>query len=198
MKKNVLYKSLAGTAMLAAAMTANAKVETFSVGFVTIQDLTITQDQGLSFAQKIVGKAGTSCTMTFAENATSSVTTKAAAANFNDAIAGNGCIDDTTAASNGYMGVYTIAGQVSQTVSVTVASITETDFTFSPSAQLITDGADINAAGSYVTVFADSPQTDATGTTGNLVLLVGGTLNVVNDLTANTPYSGSFDITAVY
>ena len=198
MKKTNLYKALAASAILSTAMVANAKTETYSVGFVTIQDLTITQQQGLSFGQNIIGKAGTTCTLAFATNTTSSVTTLAAPANFNDNTTGAGCIN-VTAAVNNLVGIYTISGSADQNVNITVASITGTDFTFTPSASAITQGDDINVGGSFTSVFADSPQADGLGSSGAVALIVGGTLTVGgSDLTANTPYSGTFDITATY
>lgn len=205
MKKSNLYKALAASALLSTAMVANAKTETYSVGFVTIQDLTITQDQALSFGQNIIGKAGTTCTLTFAENVTTTTTTKAAPSNFNDGLSGNGCLEvaggATPTTTSNLAGVYTVSGAAGQTVNLTVASITGSDFNFTPSAKAITDGADINVAGSFVDVFADSAQSDAlgAGAANNLVLVVGGTLTVGSaDLDANKPYSGSFTITATY
>lgn len=198
MKKTNLYKALAASAILSTAMVANAKTETYSVGFVTIQDLTITQQQGLSFGQNIIGKAGTTCTLAFAENATSSVTTLAAPANFDDNMSGAGCLT-VAAGVNNLVGIYTIGGSANQTVNITVASITGTDFNFTPSASSITQGDDINVAGSFTSVFADSPQADGLGASGNVALIIGGTLTVgAADLTANTPYSGTFNITATY
>lgn len=199
MKKTNLYKALAASAILSTAMVANAKTETYAIGFVTIQDLTITQQQGMSFGQNVIGKAGTTCTLAFAENLTTTgTTTLAAPANFNDSLSGSGCLT-VAAASNGLVGVYTIGGAANQNVNVTVASITSSDFNFTPSGLSITQGDDLDTAANYTSVFADSPQSEGLGASSNFALVVGGTLTVGGtDLTANTPYSASFDITATY
>jgi len=201
MLKNKVYKSLASTALLAATMTANAKVESFNVGFVTIQDLSITQQQGLSFGQNVIGKAGTSCTIYTALTGTG--TALVVAADVDDGIEGTGCLTQgggsTPTAVSTFAGLYHITGAASQSVNVTVASTSTADFDFSPSGKLVTQGTAFTAGST--SLFADSPASATLGTTGNagLSLILGGSLTVgAADLSANTPYSGSFDITAVY
>jgi hypothetical protein len=203
MKKSNLFKALAASAILSTAMAANAKTETYSVGFVTIQDLNISQSQGMSFAQNVIGKTGTTCTLHFAVTGTG--TGLAVAADVDDGLAGNGCLTvgggaSPTAVSN-LAGIYHITGAAGQAVNVTVASITSDAFNFTPSGQSVTQGDALATAANQTSVFADSPAADSIGAGANngVSLVVGGTLTIgAADLTANTPYSGSFAITAIY
>jgi hypothetical protein len=193
MNTNKITKALAGSLLVAASTSAVAKVETFQINFVTIQDLSITQIQAVGYGQNIIGKAGTSCDLTVAVTATGAL---AAAAQITDALSGTGCLT-VAAGANGLGGVYNIAGAASQTVNVTVASSSTADFDFSPNGKIMTAGAATTAT---TNVFADSAASVALdGTNGRANLYVGGTITVgAADLTANTPYSASFDITAVY
>jgi len=195
MNKNMITKAIAGSVMVAASMSAVAKVETFSIGFVTIQDLTIDEVSPIAFGQKIIGKAGTACTMDVTADI---ATTTGALTDVQSGISGAGCID--TAAANGasFAGVYTVSGEADLTVNVTVASVSATDFDFSPSGLLLSDGGDLN--NDAVDVFADSSAaTTLDSTNGEAHIYLGGTLTVgASDLTANTPYSADYTITATY
>lgn len=197
MNRNKITKALAGSLLVAASMSAVAKVETFSLNFVTIQDLTITQVNAIGFAQNVIGKAATDCTISVSGTlaATPADAAAPASANVTDGISGTGCLAVTAAASNTFAGVYSIVGAVNQTVNVTVASATGSDFNFSPSGKIFTSG------GTAATdVFANSAASIAlSGTGGQANLYLGGTITVGGtDLTANTPYSLNFDVTAVY
>lgn len=199
MNRNKITKALAGSLLVAASMSAVAKVETFNLNFVTIQDLTITQVNAIGYAQNVIGKANTDCTISIAATLAAAPTDGAApaSANVTDGISGTGCLTVAANATNTFAGVYSIVGSANQTVNVTVASATSADFNFSPSGRLYTSGA---AAGAGVDVFANSAaSTTLSGTGGQANLYLGGTITVgTSDLTANTPYSLNFDVTAVY
>jgi len=197
MNRNKITKALAGSLLVAASMSAVAKVETFNLNFVTIQDLTITQINAVGFAQNVIGKAGTECTISV--NGTLAATPAAgaapASANVTDGISGTGCLTVAANATNTFAGVYSITGATSQSVNVTVASATSDDFNFTPSGKLFESG-----TATAIDVFANSAASvTLSGTGGQANLYLGGSITVgSNDLTANTPYSLNFNVTAVY
>jgi len=196
MKKNLITKILAGSLLTVAAASAQAKTVSFNVGFVTLADLDIVQTQALTFGQNIIGLTGTTCTMSVTSTATNAASAITMVSEYHDAIAGAGCIDKV-AAINNLAGVYTISGASGQAFNITVASSSSADFDFAPTGLVITGGA---ANGSGVTVFANTPQSATLDTTNSDAFLsVSGTVTIgAADLSPNTPYSQTFDITATY
>lgn len=202
MKLKLIKTSLIA-ASLAAVPLASAKVETFSLGFVTIQDISITQQQALTFGQNIVGSAATTCTLHIAVTGTG--TGLAASADVDDGLVGSGCLTLGGGASpttvNNLAGIYHISGEADQTVEITVGAVSTSNFSFTPSGKLVTQGDALNIAGNQVNVLGTSTTNDVLGSAGNsgLSLVLGGTLTVGGtDLTSNTPYSSTFNITATY
>jgi hypothetical protein len=194
MNRNKITKALAGSLLVAASMSAVAKVETFNLNFVTIQDLTITQVNAVGFGQNVIGKANTSCTIGLATNLTGNALTAAATSEMVDGISGTGCLTVAANATNTFAGVFTITGATNQTINVTVASATGTDFNYTPSGQVYTVGTN-----TPTDVFADSSASIGLGANSQANLYLGGTIAVNGtDLDANKPYSLNFDVTAVY
>jgi len=198
MKKNLITKILAGSLLTVAAISAQAKTVSFNVGFVTLADLDIVQSQALTFGQNLIGLTGTTCTMTVTNVATNAATAASVIiADNNDALAGAGCLD-VAAGTNNLMGVYTITGAPGQAFNITVTSASNADFDFAPTGLVSTGNANSDTG---VTVFANTPQsaTLRAGTPFDAFLTVAGTITIgAADLSPNTPYSQTFDITATY
>jgi len=203
MKKNMITRALAGTVLVTASLSTSAVVAPFNVGFVTIQDLEITQNNALSFGQNVIGTAASTCTMDVnvlaANNGNNGTIPNA---DIEDAITGTGCLAVATAAGNNLAGVYTIKGQTDQAVTVTLGSVAAGgDFSFSPKGFMVRDDSAVTFAASTTTLFADTPTS---GTLGDSVafqmgVVVGGTITIGGtDLVANTPYTANYNITATY
>jgi hypothetical protein len=202
MKLNTFTRTLAASALVATTFTAtlsvHAKTVPFGVGFVTIVDLEVTQVNAISFGQNIIGRAGTNCTMVsnvanvIANTALASITGL-----MEDGISGDGCITQASNGTNNFTGVYQVKGATSQAVNITVGSIAGADFNFSPTGKVANVVGGLAASGS--TIFADTPQLISTDTAGLVAVAVAGTITIgAVDLTANTPYSANFDLTATY
>lgn len=201
MKLNTFTRTLAGSALVAATLgmtlSANAKTVPFGVGFVTVQDLDITQANALTFGQNVIGTAGSTCTLGVTVYPGAGVTAAASTAAINDNITGAGCIAVAGSLTNNLAGVYQISGANSQAFNVTVNSATGTAFSFSPTGRVADLATGLTAGGT--TVFANTPQATTTDAAGLALLVVSGTITIgATDLTPNTPYSQTFDITATY
>jgi len=198
MKKNLITKVLVGSLLTVAAMSAQAKTASFNVGFVTLADLDIVQTQALTFGQNLIGLTGTTCTMTVANSGTTANGTAALVIqDHDDSLSGAGCLT-VAAGVNNLMGVYSITGASGQAFNVTIASASNADFDFAPTGLVFTGDASTNTG---VTVFANTPQsaTLRAGGSNDAYLTVAGTISVgATDLSPNTPYSQTFDITATY
>jgi hypothetical protein len=185
--------AVAATTLLLAT-SADAAVFNASASFRTIADISITEAASLSFGTSVSGKAGTTCTLT------SVITAGAAAALTNvDAFAfpadvgGDGC-NGTTDAVNGD---YLFTGAAGTTVTVLMATVTDTDFTFAPAGQYNDQAAAL--ADVSTTYFSDAAfNVVLNGAAGTGRLSVGGTLSIINDLTASTSYSVAYDVSVVY
>ena len=182
---------IATTTLLFAGST-NAAVFNANASFRTIADITITESAAFSFGTYISGKAGTTCTLL------SEITDAGAAPATVDAFAypadvtGDGCVG-TDDASNGD---YLLTGASSATVTILMATATETDFTFAPAGQYNDQHAATSVSTTY---FSDAPfNVSLAVTTGLGRLSVGGTLTILNDLTASTSYAAAYDISVIY
>ncbi|MBU2882864.1 hypothetical protein KO525_13495 [Psychrosphaera sp. B3R10] len=202
MKKNLLNKVFLGAALVIAPLSSTAVTTSFTLAFTTVQDLQIVENNPLTFGvANVFGKAATSCTVTTAVAAASSASVGVIAnSDIQDSLSSGdgGCIAITSGTANNLSGVYEITGVAGQTANVTVSSISGgTDFNFSPSGFLVQNDSTVDFS-SPVAIIADNPVSITVGDNGSIVVVVGGVVNVLQDLTANTPYSGSFDITATY
>lgn len=162
--------------------SANATVFNAAASFRTIADITITEQLALSFGTAITGKSGTTCSVaaTIADGA-------AVAA---EVISGNGCATSTEAS-----GEYVIAGVAGSTVTVLMASVTDTDFTFSPAGEFNDQDGTTDVITPY---FSDSAFNVVLDSANDGLLGVGGDLSITNDLTASTSYTINYDISVVY
>ncbi|KMT66571.1 hypothetical protein [Catenovulum maritimum] len=193
--KKILKKGIFTAALLNSSMLA-AVTLSFDVGFVTLQDLNITQVSSLSFGQNVFGTASSQCTTSPSFNDTTG-TGAVANADITDGLSGAGCINISDSVTNNFSGIYVLNGEPGQTVNITVSSVSATDFNFDPEILAVDDTAAYSAA---TTVTRDQPETMTLDTTsGNINLVIGGTITIGStSLTANTTYTEQFDITATY
>ncbi|SFC25540.1 hypothetical protein [Pseudoalteromonas denitrificans] len=202
MKKNMITRALAGTVLISASLSTSAVVAPFNVGFVTIQDLEITQNNALSFGQNVIGTAASTCTMDVnvlaANNGNNGTIPNA---DIEDAITGTGCLAVATGAGNNLAGVYTVKGQTDQSFTLTLGSVaTGGDFSFSPKGFMVRDDSAVTFATATI-LFADTPTSGTLGDSAafQMGVVVGGTITIGGtDLVANTPYTANYNITATY
>jgi len=195
MVKIIKVRTLIGLTLVAVSLPSIAKVTSFNVGFVTIQDLNITQTSPLTYGQNVIGTTATTCTIT-STFTTPANTGAVVDAQVTDGTTGAGCLTVATNATNNFSGIYVVAGQANQAINVTIGTATGTDFNFSPSGLAVNDTAAYSTA---TTLFPSTSAAVTLGASGNMNVVVGGTITIgASNLTANTPYSASFNITATY
>ncbi|MFT4929937.1 MAG: hypothetical protein ACI8WB_006072 [Phenylobacterium sp.] len=180
---------VAAVATFVLASSANASIFSASASFRTIADITITEASALSFGTAITGKAGTVCALASAITPLLNATVVDTVINST----GSGC-----ASGDATNGGYNLAGAAGSTITILLATATETDFTFAPSGQYNDQNAGANADLS-TSYFPDAPLNVQLSTPAGVGLLsVGGTLNVINELTASTSYAIAYDISVIY
>jgi hypothetical protein len=205
----VMIGVLAGTALpvLAASITANA-------GFRTIQDVSISETQSINFGNEVIPLAGNSCTLagvgvqggttTSASVGTAVTVSSATVSAGAGTLTGTGC--GSTAGTAGY---FTLSGQASTVVRVTVSSTDPAvfpDYTFTPNSGNFIATTTIGAAqsilgGNSPTVTSYFPDTQFNATldsTGGGTLFVGGRLVINNDIAYDTSYSATYDVDVTY
>jgi len=177
---------LAAAISIVTSSAATAAVFNASASFRTIADITITEASALSFGTAITGKAGSNCVLTSIITAGASTTTVTPVTT----TTGTGC-SSTDAVNGGY----DLAGANNSTVTILMATATDTDFNFAPAGQYndLASSADVST-----TYFPDAPLNVSLSATGKGLLSVGGTLNIVNELVASTSYAVAYDISVVY
>lgn len=202
MNKKLIQKCVLGAALILSPLSTTAVTTSFTLAFTTVQDLQIAENNPLTFGvANVFGKAATSCTLTTAVTAGSTASTGVIVnSDIEDSLSSGdgGCIAIASGTANNLSGVYEITGVAGQTANVTVSSITGgTDFDFSPSGFIVQNDSTVDFS-APVAIIADNPVSITVGDAGSVVVVVGGVISVLQDLTPNTPYSGSFDITATY
>ena len=202
-----MYLGVSGASM--------AATGSFNITATTIADVVLTQTTPLNFGTNIFSSAGT-CTMNAANPAQSvlQIDTSAAQATataYGD-LTGGGCING---AALGTPGVYKITGtSPGSTVNITLNGITTTDYTFTPNSGAISSygatgavgTAGDDTTGSLTTAsvntfrFPDATEAaEAEVTANEIVFTLGGTITVLNPLTANTLYNtDTFVVNVVY
>ena len=179
---------LAAAIAIVSSSAANAAIFNASASFRTIADVTITEVQALSFGTIVTGKAATDCQLTAA--IASADGTVIVTANADVETTSTGCTSD-----DAVVGAYAIGGAIDSTITILMASVAEADFTFAPAG----DYSDIEGSNPIVTTyFADAPFNVVLSDSGEGLLAVGGTLNILNDLTASTSYAVAYDVSVVY
>lgn len=202
MNRNVLKKCLLSAALVFTPLTTTAVTTSFTLAFTTVQDLQIVENNPLTFGvANVFGKAATTCTLSTAVTAGSSASTGVIVnSDIEDSLnsGDGGCIAIAAGTANNLSGVYEITGVAGQTANITVSSITGgTDFDFQPSGFIVQNDSTVDFS-APVSIIADNPVSITIGDGNSVVVVVGGVISILQDLTPNTPYSGSFDITATY
>jgi len=175
------------------ASSANAATFNANASFRTIADVAITEASALSFGTAVTGKAGTSCTvgLTIASGGANAVPGATATVQPTGAGA-TGCGGTTDALA----GNYTLVGSQGATITVLMATATETDFTFAP-AGIFTDESNV-AVSVETAYFADAAFNVVIGDTGGGRIGVGGQLTITNDLTSSTSYTVPYVVSVIY
>jgi len=198
LKKNMITRALAGTALLSS-FTALAATESVTLSFVTVADLVITQTQAIAFGSSIIGAAGSTCVMSASVLAANTGNTGTIVdADIEAGLTGDGCLNVTAAASTGLAGVYSVAGIDNQVVELTLQSGTGTGFTFTPLGFAVEDDSTTDFS-SPTTLFATVATNHTLGDAGANIV-VGGTLDIDAGaaLDSGKPYSLTYDIVASY
>ena len=196
MKIRALLSSAAITAVLAHGSLVHAAAIDYDVGFVTVQDINISQISSLSFGQNVFGTADSTCTI--APSFTTGTDTGAVAdTDVTDGISGAGCLAVSDGTTNNFSGIYEVSGETGQSINLTIASVEGTNFSFSPDVLAIDD---TDTYSNAAAIPQDSPTAiTLDSTSGNLNLVIGGTITIGGTtLTANTSYTEQFTITATY
>jgi hypothetical protein len=220
-------KTLIASALALGVTNVWAGTANFTIAASTIPDVTVTQDQALSFGTAMRVTTGLTCTLdaaipgegTLNYDSNGDATLDGDDATFG-ALTGTGCINGTGNGSQA--GLYTITGTGGSTVAITLAPLVETEFTFTPGNGCVPtyDGNNgtADATGDPCTALGNGTTTsllipDATteqhttapGGTASIVnslkFSLGGQIAVTNggaDLDPATLYSAQFDVTVVY
>lgn len=202
-----------GALLLGTSGASNAATGTFNITVNTIADVVLTEETPLDYGTNIFTTAGT-CVMsavTPGHNDMQIDSAGTAAATAYGDLSGGGCVNG---AALGTPGLYKISGTGGATVNITLNGITATDFTFTPDSNAFASYGATGAAGTVAddtlgalsTVAPTAVRTpDATEaaqpevTVGEVLFTLGGTLTVLNPLTALTTYNAeTFVVSVVY
>lgn len=203
MKNFNMKKSLAALALVGAASSATAADITANIAFTTLPEITITQIRALAYGNVLSLTTGALCTMS--SSAGTEALTEAQTGLAGGASAGqlSGACDNS---ANGTVGIYEITSFADASVSVTLSKGTATEIDFTPAGHVIdyngATAADAIASGTALTVEAsasgDVEVGNGTILTGKNRVLVGGTIQNTQALTANGDYTTDFEINVVY
>lgn len=200
-----------GVLCLGVSGTSNATTESFNISATTIADVGLVQVNGIDYGSNVFTSVG-NCILIGNEPADADLQIDPAIASIaldNGTLSGTSCVNGDDL---GTPGEYTVTGLTATDVTISMTSISNADFTFIP----------LGVASGYGNATpADSDDTrEAVSSAGpvtlrtagaadddgivNLVvdqqlkIFLGGTLNVLQTLTPNTPYTGTFDLTVTY
>lgn len=201
-----------GAVILGAACASNVYADTFNLTVNTISDVSIDQVTPMSFGTSILTDGLVTCTLRGELPAPATVFsdgTWAAGAGTDapGALNGAGCISGNT----GVPGVYTITGEPTLSVNITLNSEAQTDnFTFTPdSGCAVSYNNDASTAVGDDLCVALTPGSaqavnlpgavDGLATAGIGYFTVGGTIGTLaGGLTSDTPYTATFLVNVIY
>lgn len=198
-----LKKSLLSVALLAGVASTSVQADTFTFTVDTISPVAITERQALAFGSQLKLTPGGVCG--FAALVADTDDWVVGDTNFAllpalaipKAVTGSGCADAVSTTSN--LGHYLISGAATTPIKITLVSggaDDGTSFTFAPAG--LADNAPNLASGGAV-IAADTQTSVTSDASGNIGLLVGGTITVgINPLTSGSSIPASFDINVVY
>lgn len=198
-----------GVIFLSAASIANAASIVGTVDITTRDDVSLAEDQALSYGANIFTATGGVCTMdadTPGEALGQANMAVVAAANFGE-LSGTGCASGIVATA----GVYRVLGTAASTVTVTVTPAnTSADFSYAADNGCVvnydglataTDACVALTSATPIPVrLADGTDNGATSVSGQTVITIGGTITVINPagLTASQLYTDTFNLNVVY
>jgi hypothetical protein len=213
-KKSVMVCALS----LGSISAANAATGTFDVGFRTITDVTITENQAISFGATLFSASGGVCDMLASAGTVDDTDLNivrdvpiTGGASTAGAVSGAGCIDTAVGASGNQLGIYTVAGIAGAAVKVTINEVLGAEFNYSPNQGCIGtyDGADdgdtctsffpgTTVNSSLLDIGNDTDPADGAASDGSLKIVLGGTVTLTADLASDTNYTQQFTIDATY
>lgn len=198
-----------GVIFLSAASSTYAASLSPTVDITTRDDVTLAEDQALSYGASIFTGTGGVCTIdadTPGEALGQGNFAVVGAANFGE-LSGTGCANGTVASA----GIYRVIGTAASTVTVTVTPANvSTDFSYSADNGCVVNYDGIATATDACVALtnatpipvrlADGTDNGATSVSGETVITIGGTITVINPagLTASTPYNDTFNLNVVY
>lgn len=201
-----------GAVILGAACASNVYADTFNLTVNTISDVSIDQVTPMDFGTSILTDALVSCTLRGDLPAPATVFSDGtysagAGTDAPGALNGAGCVTGNT----GTPGLYTITGEATLAVNITLNSEAQTDnFTFTPnSACAVNYNNDASTAATddlctLLTVGTPEAVTlpgavDGLATAGIGYFSVGGTIGTLaGGLTSDTPYTATFLVNVIY
>lgn len=210
--KSIFKPLLISAFVLTSITSANAATGTFTVGFTTVTDVTITEIQPLTFGTTMFITNGGSCVLDaatpLAATMQSDATTALTGANFGD-VSGSGCTNTAAGASGNQGGYYRLAGLSGSDVKVTINPVTNADFSFTPdsgcvndhdgTAAVDSDSCVVFSSGVQLTAtLANAVETGVNQVDTQLMIAVGGTITINQELTSATVYSQNFTIDVTY
>jgi hypothetical protein len=223
LKKRKIAQQL-GFAAIGVTFALSATADTFTASVSTIDDVSITEVAALDFGTTVFTTAGNCIMDASAPGALLMEHTTTTGVGAQDAgygaTTGTSCVNVAGSDATVTPGVYRISGATGATVSLLVSQIAQgsADYTFNPDQGCYVDfsGEDTDDADSCVTLAPGTVYTtdlaDVAGTenddsgvgngvaapAGDLLFTVGGTLTVVNPLTAETNYQLDFQVDVTY
>ncbi len=226
LKKKQLVQKV-GLAIFGATLALSASADTFTASVTTIDDVSITPVQPLDFGSTIMTTAGT-CVMTAALPGSTLMEFQTSATGASGGTYGGttntsgACIDTPGSDTSVTPGIWRISGAAGIGVNLLVSQIAQAsaDYTFSPTGgcYVLFDGAAAAAdSDSCATLTPGTVVTSATAklsigageahigdiqgvasTAGDLLFTIGGTITIVNALTAETDYPLTFQVDVTY
>lgn len=205
-----------GVLCLGVSGTSIAAQGSFPISATTIADVGLVQDDPIAFGTNIFTTVGT-CVLVGNDPSDTDLQIDPAIANgagTNGTLSGNGCVNG---AGLGTPGKFTITGIAAADVTISMDSIPDTDnaglWSFVPNRSIASGYGNATPApgdDTRIAVSSAAPVTlrlaavaDEDALVGNVVsteavIFLGGTLSVLQPLTATQAYTGSFDLTVTY
>jgi hypothetical protein len=213
--KNTKIALIIGALFLGASGASNADTQSFDVSVTTVADVSVTEVETVDFGANIYPAGGTTCsmiasTLTAITDAKLQIVRGAAVAsmtNYGD-LSGAGCINGVGTTLGTQPGEYVLSGTTGTDITILVTSVDAGDFTFTPAGFVSSYDGSTTAGDLAVAISAGSAVTqslaasaDVAGTVvdGELVMVLGGTLAIVNTLTSDFAYTTTtFPLNVIY
>jgi hypothetical protein len=204
-----------GVLCLGVSGTSNAVQGSFPITASTLADVGLVQNSPISFGTNVFTTAG-NCVLIGNDpsNADLQVDPVISGTDTNGTLSGTGCVGG---AALGTAGQFTVTGISGADITVSMGSIPDTDnaglWSFIPNRSVASgygNATPTDSDDTFAAISSAAPVTLRLAATGDedalvgtvvdqeLVIFLGGTLSVLQPLTANQAYTGSFDLTVTY